>query len=469
MYYALQVLLLQAVFLLFYDLFLRRESLFHWNRWFLLGTGALSFLLPLIQFGELQKPVIVESLKPVILRSHSVQTQISQHIAPHYSQTFLYVYGLGGLLLLGHFIYKLFQIRKLIKNNKIVDYEQDIKIVLLQKHREAFSFANYIFIDEKLYQESKLPVLEHELVHYREKHWLDLLGFEILKILFWFSPFVWLYQKRLHAVHEFIADKHVLKQYQFSAYFQALLREHFHSRKISFINQFYKPSLLKTRIMIQKKNTSKQQAIVKYATFSLILTGIIVLAGACNAKMSEKKENDFLEQIQRDTVIQMKDGKKVKINVIKGKGDKKIEINVTKGNNDNIVKGEEVNIAEDAVEVPIQFISKPPVFPGCEENKDTKAMKDCLSHKIQKFVARNFNTNIAHDLGLAGKNVKIITMFTIGKNGKVTHIKARSKYPALADEAKRVIASLPQMKPGQQKDKAVAVTYTLPIIFKVEK
>ena len=152
----------------------------------------------------------------------------------------------------------------------------------------------------------------------------------------------------------------------------------------------------------------------------------------------------------------MKDGKKVKINVIKG-------------NNDNIVKGEEVNIAEDAVEVPIQFISKPPVFPGCEENKDTKAMKDCLSHKIQKFVARNFNTNIAHDLGLAGKNVKIITMFTIGKNGKVTHIKARSKYPALADEAKRVIASLPQMKPGQQKDKAVAVTYTLPIIFKVEK
>ena len=455
-YYALQVLLLQALFLLFYDRFLRRESLFHLNRWYLLGTGVLSFILPLMQFRGLQKTVIIENLQPVILSSHSVQTQISEHIAPQYSHPLLYVYGLGALLLLGYFANKLFQIYRLIINHETVDYERNIKIVLLQKHHEAFSFANYIFIDEKLYKASKLPVLEHELVHYHEKHWLDLLGFEIIKILFWFSPFVWLYQKRLHAVHEFIADKHVLKQYQFSDYFQALLQEHFHSRKIPFINQFYKPSLLKTRIMIQKKNTSKLQAIVKYATFSLILTGIIVLVGACNSKMSEKKDNNILEQIQHDTVIQMKDGKKVKINVIKGK-------------NGNIVKGDEVNIAADEVEVAFQFINNPPVFPGCEENKDTKAMKDCFSKHVQKFVGKEFNTDLAKKLGLDGVSVRIMTMFTIDKDGKVTHIKARSKYPALADEAKRVIASLPQMKPGKQKDKTVAVTYTLPIIFKIEE
>jgi len=456
MYFALQVLLLQAVFLLFYDWFLRRESLFHWNRWYLLGTGLLSFILPLIQFSGFQKPVIVENLQPVILRSHAVQTQISQHIAPHYSHPLLYIYIFGVLALFGYFIYKLFQILLLIKNNKTLDYKQHIRIVLLKNHREAFSFANYIFIDEKLYRESKLPILEHELVHHREKHWLDLLGFEIVKILFWFSPFVWLYQKRLNAVHEFIADKQVLKQYQFSDYFQVLLQEHFHSRKISFVNQFYKPSLLKTRIMIQKKNTSKLQAVVKYATFSFILMGIIVLVGACNSKISEKKSSDLFEQIQHDTVIQLKDGKKIEINVIKEKTDNKVE-------------GEDVNMPDDKVEVPFQFINQPPVFPGCEENKDTKVMKNCFSKKIQEFVARNFNTEIARNLGLPGKKAKIITMFTIGKDGKVTHIKARSKYPVLEVEAKRIIASLPQMKPGQQKGKAVAVTYTLPIIFRVEE
>ena len=455
MYYALQVLLLQALFLLFYDRFLRRESLFRWNRWYLLGTGALSFILPLMQFRELQKPVIVENLQPVIIGSHSVQTQISEHIAPHYSHPLLYVYGLGVLLLSGYFVYKLFQIYRLIQNNKTVDYEYDIKIVLLQKHREAFSFANYIFIDEKLYKESKLPVLEHELVHYREKHWIDLLGFEIIKILFWFSPFVWLYQKRLHAVHEFIADKHVLKQYQFGDYFQALLQEHFHSRKISFINQFYKPSLLKTRIMIQKKNTSKLQAIVKYATFSLILIGIIVLIGACNSKISEKEDSDLLNTIKHDTVIQMKNGGKIVVKVVE--------------EGENVEKGEKVIVPDDEVEVAFQFINNPPVFPGCEENKNVKAMKDCFSKRVQKFVGKEFNTDLADKLGLDGVSIRIMTMFTIGKDGKVTHIKARSKFPALADEAKRVIASLPQMKPGKQNDKAVAVTYTLPIVFKVEK
>ena len=59
-------------------------------------------------------------------------------------------------------------------------------------------------------------------------------------------------------------------------------------------------------------------------------------------------------------------------------------------------------------------------------------------------------------------------MFTFDKNGQVTNIKARSKYKALEKEAKRVIALLPKVTPGKQKGKTVKVTYTLPIIFKVE-
>ena len=200
--------------------------------------------------------------------------------------------------------------------------------------------------------------------------------------------------------------------------------------------------------MIQKKNTTQLQAVVKYATFSLILTGIIILIGACNSKISEKKDNDMLEKIQHDTVIQLKDGKKVEVKV---------------------VDIDEQDLPDDEVEVAFQFINNPPVFPGCEENKDAKAMKDCFSKHIQKFVGKEFDTQIAEKLGLAGEKIRIMTMFTIGKDGKVTHIKARSKYHSLADEAKRVIAKLPQMKPGKQKDKAVAVTYTLPIVFKIEE
>jgi len=125
-------------------------------------------------------------------------------------------------------------------------------------------------------------------------------------------------------------------------------------------------------------------------------------------------------------------------------------------------------VEEPDVEVAFQFIQNPPIYPGCEGKKG-KALKDCMSKKIRKFIDRNFNRDIASDLGLSGERVKILTMFTIGKDGRVTKIRARSKYKDLEKEARRVIAKLPKMKPGQQRNRPVKVTYTLPIIFQVEE
>ncbi|HFX17683.1 MAG TPA: energy transducer TonB [Flavobacteriales bacterium] len=125
-------------------------------------------------------------------------------------------------------------------------------------------------------------------------------------------------------------------------------------------------------------------------------------------------------------------------------------------------------VEEPEVEVAFQFIQNPPIYPGCEGKKG-QALKDCMSKKIQKFVNRNFNTDIASDLGLSGERIRILTMFTIGTDGRVTNIRARSKYKDLEKEAKRVISKLPRMKPGQQRNRPVKVTYTLPIIFKVEE
>ncbi len=126
------------------------------------------------------------------------------------------------------------------------------------------------------------------------------------------------------------------------------------------------------------------------------------------------------------------------------------------------------DVMEPDVEVAFQFIQNPPIYPGCEGKKGKK-LKDCMSNKIKKFVNRYFNTSIASDLGLSGERVKILTQFTIDKTGKVTNIRARSKYKDLEKEAQRVISKLPRMKPGQQRNRPVKVTYTLPIIFQVEE
>ncbi|MBF45381.1 MAG: energy transducer TonB [Flavobacteriales bacterium] len=121
---------------------------------------------------------------------------------------------------------------------------------------------------------------------------------------------------------------------------------------------------------------------------------------------------------------------------------------------------------EEDVEVPFAVIENVPVFPGCERGNNAKKRK-CMSEKIAKFVQRKFNTELAGDLGLSGRQ-RISVIFKIDKSGNVTGVRARAPHPRLEKEAQRVINLLPKMQPGKQRGKAVIVPYSLPIIFQVQ-
>ena len=118
------------------------------------------------------------------------------------------------------------------------------------------------------------------------------------------------------------------------------------------------------------------------------------------------------------------------------------------------------------VEVPFSVIENVPEYPGCEKGSNTEKRK-CMSAKIAKFVQRKFNTDLAGDLGLSGKQ-RISVIFKINKNGDVTGVRSRAPHPRLEKEAARVINMLPKMKPGRQRGKAVIVPYSLPITFQVQ-
>ena len=118
-------------------------------------------------------------------------------------------------------------------------------------------------------------------------------------------------------------------------------------------------------------------------------------------------------------------------------------------------------------EVPFAIIENVPVFPGCERGNNEKKRK-CMSEKIAKFVQRKFNTDLAGDLGLTGRQ-RISVIFKIDKIGNVTGVRARAPHPRLKEEAIRVISLLPKMEPGLQKGKPVIVPYSLPIIFEVQE
>ena len=135
---------------------------------------------------------------------------------------------------------------------------------------------------------------------------------------------------------------------------------------------------------------------------------------------------------------------------------------------EEIVEVEEVEVeeVEEDLEVPFSVIENVPVFPGCEKgsNEDKKA---CMNKKMQKFIQKKFDTDLAGDLGLSGIQ-KISVFFKIDKTGEIVDVKARAPHPRLEQEAKRVVGLLPKMKPGKQRGKAVRVPYFLPIKFQVQ-
>ena len=188
------------------------------------------------------------------------------------------------------FVFKLFKVVRLLWDNPKTRFG-DLHIVNELRSNAAFSFFRYVFLGEQLKEDEKNTILAHEAVHVKENHTLDLLFFEVLRILFWFNPFVYMYQNRIIVLHEFIADQHAVKQHGKTDYYQNLLSQVFATQNISFINPFFKQSLIKKRIVMLQKSKSKQINLLKYAVL-LPIVAVMLVYTSC------EKENTNIEVVE---------------------------------------------------------------------------------------------------------------------------------------------------------------------------
>lgn len=433
--YIIQLLLFQTLFLAVYDLFLQKETFFKWNRIYLLVTPILSFIIPLLKFESFQKTVpqdyMVYFPEVVINPQVYIEKSTSLEIFLAVSTIMFYV-GIGLFSIL--FLVKLTKILKLILSSKSIKRE-NYTLILLNKKQSAFSFFNYIFINNHLLENKDLQIIQHELIHCKHRHTLDLLYFELLKIVLWFNPMVYVYQKRITLLHEYISDAEVVRETDKNNYFNKLLSETFNVENISFINQFFKQSLIKKRIVMITKNKSKKIQQFKYLMIVPLLLSMLVFSSFENK--SNNMTNQSYSTLNEISVVDLQD---------------------------SVLKT--TDTINESVMVSFANIENVPVFPGCEGTEEE--LKACLQEKITAHVGANFNSGLSKGLGLEAGLNKIFVMFSIDKQGNITDIKARAAHLKLQEEAMRVIASLPKMIPGKQKGESVGVKYSLPIAFMVE-
>ena len=266
--YVLENFLLLALFFAGYELFLKNSKFFIFSRFYLLFGILISLILPLFHYT-----IVIEIQPADFLEATSINFESLLQNSPNIShrnsinfEGFIFaVYLLISLVFFVRFLFQLLQLKKLIITSENISRIKGLKLKRSPKNCGAFSFFNYIFLDQISENKGKNYVLKHELIHAQQYHSLDVLFINLTSIFLWFNPLIYCYKKRIIDNLEFITDHAVLKRtedknlksdlknYQYQLLSQSLAIQHLP------ILSFSHSSIKKRIIMLNKKAGNKIQ------------------------------------------------------------------------------------------------------------------------------------------------------------------------------------------------------------------
>ena len=484
--YIIQVICFQALFLVVFYLLLRKETFFSYNRIYLLITPVIALALPFIKIAMLQTVLPVETffsvLPEVVIGDAAVITSTdAAPVTESFTIPWLQIYMAGVVISL---------VVLTIKIKKFTSYfsykQKGSSIIEIPSSTEAFTFFNYIFIGADIDTLSRKQILTHEQIHAKQGHTWDLIFFEILKVVLWFNPITYLYQKNISIVHEYLADQKATEGISKYTYYEELLNTAFGTSKLSFTNTFFNQSLIKKRIVMLQKSKSQKSALAKYLLLIPLVLAMLVYV-SCSEDNGVESEQTLEQQIlelklaiedrESLTAEELKQLQSLRAASVNGiKSSQIIEVveqqeayNLNEANQDEIIEVLEVERVYDVDEngnIPFAVIDEVPVFPGCESLTSNEQLRKCMSQKVNALINANFNVALGKELNLKGTN-RIFASFKIDKNGFITNLRTRSPHPDLDAEAQRVISMLPKMKPGKHNGEVVGVLFSLPISFQI--
>ena len=298
-----------AVFYMFYRLLLSKETFHRFNRIVLLGTAALSFVLPLcvITLKEVVVvPAMTGSSETIIGEVAETVAMVPEVSVPIWPVVLCSIFTLGALAVLIHVVISIIGIRRMIRSGNSQALESGETLIITETDTAPFSWMKYIVISREDYESGYSQILTHEKAHIALRHSWDILFVDMITALQWFNPAIWMLKADLRALHEFEADDAVLrsganiKEYQY-----LLIRKAVSKSGYSVANSF-NHSTLKARITMMLNKKSSRMSAWK-ALYVIPLVGIS-LAATAETKVDYRYEDQQPEAVA-DTPVD-KDSKK---------------------------------------------------------------------------------------------------------------------------------------------------------------
>lgn len=273
----LKIILCSSIFIAVYYFALEKEKMYRFNRFYLLGSLILSYIIPFITISvrapetEARPQIIIEEA-----------TQQMAFIQPE-QESFDWIYVLWGvyaaitLFLLIKSILAVLSIRQLKGKKQIY---HDYNILLTQKDLPPFSFWNTIYMGENYAKNNVIDprIFLHEKSHLDQKHSTDLIIIDILKIFTWFNPLIFLYKKAVVTNHEFLADESVLNEEINVKEYQNLILEEILSHQNPPLTHSFNFNNTKKRFIMMKAKKTKFSPLRKIAGITAVAAAAVLFS-----------------------------------------------------------------------------------------------------------------------------------------------------------------------------------------------
>ncbi|WP_183567565.1 M56 family metallopeptidase [Mucilaginibacter sp. SP1R1] len=426
--YLLLVNIYLVLFYAFYVLLLRKETFFQLNRIYLVTAALLSFFIPLIQVEWVRNLFITQQVKytiysnPVMIHGFKPLEATGVSIG----QIIACLYAIGILFLSVRLIWQLVKLKKVINQSQAT---------------AAYSFFNKIKLDTD--NADNEIIAAHEQVHAQQWHSADVLLIELVMIVNWFNPVVYLYRFAIKHIHEYIADRQAVQAGTNKAdYALLLLSQTFNTPAHQLVNPFFNHSLLKQRIIMLQKNKSQRISLIKYGLSAPLFILMLILSSA-----TINNSNTITVINSKANQIFLAPAGPVALEVLSA--EKRIPVT-----GDTTVKTKVIAMGAVVVDTSSRVftsVERVPEFPG-----GLKAFGKFLSDNIKYPKADR-------EKGVQGR---VIVAFIVEKDGSLSDLKIlRGISKGLDNESLRVLRLSPNWQFGIQNGKAVRVQYSVPIQF----
>ena len=270
-----------------YHFILADLTFFRHNRAYLLWALVISLIVPLVA----PYLVLPHEQVPVIHWSYVAMEMDTIYVTYNDKLDYLdmlwmfagFVYFVGVLVVLSRMIYGIVKIIKYHQSG-VRETKNGYNIVTTEGVHLPFSFFKSIYISRHIPLSDHIhTILDHEEIHIRHWHTVDVLFAEVVHAFFWFNPVMIFYKRALRQAHEYLADDIICNKNSVSSYVDLLLSKSESGLELALTNQFFH-SQIKKRIEMMTKHKTNRHAAWKYALVLPLLMGLVVVFSSPEVK-----------------------------------------------------------------------------------------------------------------------------------------------------------------------------------------